>query len=209
MEKTANLIIVRNGKGYTDMLRLYKVYIDNEFVGNVAARDYLELEIKPGMHKIYLKIDWQKTKEITINIDEGKRLYLETGSLVKGGIDVLFRGFSKGKYIYVDYLVVPELLVKGEQKEIEGNEEEQKKILEIVLGETARATNYDRSIKRRLNKETITTIITMSIVFFICSFRANEHIIFRLIFSIIEGIVFGGILHIIWKSLYKKAEKRL
>lgn len=52
-----SLLITRD-RGYADCLRGYRVLLDGAFVGTVAPRGGLRLEVGPGEHVVEARIDW-------------------------------------------------------------------------------------------------------------------------------------------------------
>ena len=103
---------VKTGKVYiarsfarVDFLRDYGIYINNEKKGELKNGGLFSLELKSGTYNIELKIDWYRTKKITINIEDGDSIYLIGGSsLSKFKVTNIFRIFSKEKYIYLKIL---------------------------------------------------------------------------------------------------------
>lgn len=70
MENMAKIKIFRE-KVYADSLREYIIMIDGKESGWIEKGQTKTLEITPGRHEIYLKIDFCRSKKINFNITEG------------------------------------------------------------------------------------------------------------------------------------------
>jgi hypothetical protein len=64
----------------TDILRKYKLLIDNNELENIARNEIKELDIAAGSHTIMAKIDWGRSKEIAFNIKDGDSKTFEISS---------------------------------------------------------------------------------------------------------------------------------
>lgn len=52
----AKIIISRTSQ-YPNKFRSYKIFIDDQLVGKVKDGEQISLEVEPGNHSIYIKID--------------------------------------------------------------------------------------------------------------------------------------------------------
>jgi hypothetical protein len=55
-----------------NILRSYKVYVDGKLVGKVQNGKIQNFELEPGSHKVYAKLDFFKSNEIEILINENE-----------------------------------------------------------------------------------------------------------------------------------------
>jgi hypothetical protein len=96
-------IIISRTSQYTNNLRSYKVFIDSKEVGKIKDGERLTLEVEPGNHSIYLKIDLDKSDEIMFDIKQNETIQFNCGSKIKG-IKMLvgwFYLFSKNQWVYL------------------------------------------------------------------------------------------------------------
>ena len=63
---------IESKKEFLNRLRSYKIFIDNELVGKVQNGKIQNFELEPGNHKVYAKLDFFKSKEIGIQINENE-----------------------------------------------------------------------------------------------------------------------------------------
>ena len=52
------MIKINRETDYADMMRSYKIVLDNEFLGKINRGETRSFQIKEGRHTLYLKIDW-------------------------------------------------------------------------------------------------------------------------------------------------------
>ncbi|HSU26781.1 MAG TPA: hypothetical protein VLJ68_00245 [Chitinophagaceae bacterium] len=94
MENKPKIIVRRKGE-WMNRLKSYKVSIDGNIAGSVSNGNAEEFAVEPGLHKIRCKVNWCGSEELSIDLREGEKAYLE----VKSGM----------KYYYV--LAIPVLAV--------------------------------------------------------------------------------------------------
>jgi len=54
----ASIHITRRTTHWADLLRAYRVYIDGQHVGDVRDGESAEFPVAPGLHEVFLRIDW-------------------------------------------------------------------------------------------------------------------------------------------------------
>ena len=64
-------LTVRRGGSTGDALRRYKVFVDGEVVARLRPNKQVELDVSPGAHEIQLKLDWAKSKPLTVDTSSG------------------------------------------------------------------------------------------------------------------------------------------
>jgi hypothetical protein len=102
-ERLATLRITR-GKYYTDSLRAYKIIIDGETAGRIKRNEVIEVPITPGLHKVVLKIDWCRSNELEVKIEERQSLDLVCGSPMTGWrilLHPIYGIFLRNRYLWL------------------------------------------------------------------------------------------------------------
>lgn len=67
-------IVLSRDRGWADRIRKYQVIIDDKIVGKIGFGETVEYPCSEGLHTIQVKIDWARTKCITVDITtENKR----------------------------------------------------------------------------------------------------------------------------------------
>lgn len=69
---------------YANSLRRIKIYIDDKEEYLISDGESKLFELEVGIHEIYVKIDWCKTKPIKIEIKKNETLEFTLGSNVSG-----------------------------------------------------------------------------------------------------------------------------
>ncbi len=100
----SRIIIVRTFQKANSM-RDYEIYLNGTQVASLSNGDNEIIEVEPGKHRIYSKIDWSKTKEIKVDIDADQTISLLCGSRLSGwkAYLALFYMFSKDKFIFLEH----------------------------------------------------------------------------------------------------------
>ena len=73
-------------------VRDYKIFLDNQKIGEVGKGDTKEFNIPDGEHQLFAKIDWFETKKISINLenDEEREIVLKSSQKSKWTIPIIF-----------------------------------------------------------------------------------------------------------------------
>jgi hypothetical protein len=77
------MVLLRRAAQVADMLRAYKIFVDGEEVGTIRRGKEVSLDVAPGEHSIWLRIDWAESNKLDI-LSDGSRLELECGSNFAG-----------------------------------------------------------------------------------------------------------------------------
>jgi len=75
----AKLKIVRRG-GYTDMLRAYRIFVNDVHAGNVARNGVLDLEVPSGPVKVEARIDWGRSEPLVLNAAPNQMIEVEVSN---------------------------------------------------------------------------------------------------------------------------------
>jgi hypothetical protein len=73
-------------------VRDYKIFLDNQKIGEVGKGDTKEFNIPEGEHQLFAKIDWFETKKISLNLkkDEEREIVLKSSEKSKWTIPIIF-----------------------------------------------------------------------------------------------------------------------
>ena len=67
-----SILKISSKRELLNILRSYKVYVDGKLVGKVQNGKIQNFELEPGSHKVYAKLDFFKSNEIEILINENE-----------------------------------------------------------------------------------------------------------------------------------------
>ena len=98
------MIILSRGKAFHDKFRKYEVYIDDKHVADIKESEDIRIDVEPGKHKIYLKIDWCSSNTIQVDCIEGRDLLVNCGNAVKGiskHFFLYYITFARSKYLWI------------------------------------------------------------------------------------------------------------
>lgn len=59
-----------------DKFRKYSIYIDDKYYGKIKNNSKEIIECPLGLHTIQLKIDWCKSRKMSVNINENQDVFL-------------------------------------------------------------------------------------------------------------------------------------
>lgn len=73
-------------------VRDYKIFLDNQKIGEVGMGDIKEFTIPDGEHQLFARIDWFETKKVSLNLekDEVKEIILKSSQKSKLTIPFIF-----------------------------------------------------------------------------------------------------------------------
>jgi len=77
----ATLSITRP-RQYTDMLRRYRVLIDDAEAAMIPPGQTIDIDLRPGRHRIVAAIDWARSNPVEFEAQPGSHYRLEVGSNV-------------------------------------------------------------------------------------------------------------------------------
>ena len=83
------LISISRDSGYADFRRDYRVVCDGVEVERISDGTSKEVAIKPGTHRLIVKIDWCTSNEVEFAIGHDQVLSFSCGSNLRG-LRVLF-----------------------------------------------------------------------------------------------------------------------
>lgn len=97
------MIRIKRESGFKDSLRAYKIVMDGEIIGGIENGQVVDLNVPPGKHQLFLKIDWCRSNSIDFvcgqNIVE-----FECGNNIRGWrilFGIIYATFLRNKYLWL------------------------------------------------------------------------------------------------------------
>lgn len=81
--RTEGVITISRDEGYADSLRAYDIVLDGRVAGHIWQGQTVELDISPGNHTLFLKIDWGRSNIVRFDMD-GRRIDFKCSSSLRG-----------------------------------------------------------------------------------------------------------------------------
>jgi hypothetical protein len=78
-EGSCEVRIVRRG-GYADALRSYRILVNGREVGAIARDSVLDIKVPPGRATIEARLDWGRSRPLTIEASPGRRTEIEVSN---------------------------------------------------------------------------------------------------------------------------------
>ncbi|MBM7649682.1 hypothetical protein JOC78_002656 [Bacillus ectoiniformans] len=82
------LIISRTSQ-YVNKLRSMDIYLNGQKMDTIQNGGQKSFTLEPGDYQIYVKIDWCKSKVISVTLADSECLKLQCGSRIKGLLALL------------------------------------------------------------------------------------------------------------------------
>lgn len=79
-----SIIKIIRAPAYADSLRLYKIMVDGEVREEIADGDSKAFTIEPGLHTIYVKMDWVRSNKIKFETANSETTTFECSSNITG-----------------------------------------------------------------------------------------------------------------------------
>lgn len=98
------MLTISRDKTYRDKLRSYKIMIDGNCYEEIKCGEIKNINLDPGNHTIYLKIDWCRSNKIDFTILENETVEFECGNPIsKWRIlsPIIYITFLKNKYLWI------------------------------------------------------------------------------------------------------------
>lgn len=92
-----SVVIERQKAVWRDRLRCYEVLIDGERVAELKSGESARFNLSRGQHDVQLKIDWCRSKCITVEGDHESRLVCKAGAARRALADIIV-----GRKEYID-----------------------------------------------------------------------------------------------------------
>ena len=76
-----SIIKITRKHEWADMLRVYKIFIDDIHSGNIKRNETKEFYVDNGVHVVCAKIDWVRSNDVSVDVNNAM-VELEVGSTV-------------------------------------------------------------------------------------------------------------------------------
>ena len=70
------IIYLERKPAWGDILRSYKIFLDEKFVGTICHQKSCSFEVQSGLHEIFLTIDWCSSRHISIDLAPNEEVKL-------------------------------------------------------------------------------------------------------------------------------------
>lgn len=95
-------ILLRRARGMHDLIRDYKVFLDDREVAHISHGGECRFTVAPGAHRIQLRIDWCSSPELRVHVGEGEEFIMDCGNNVSNPLAVLvYITLWRGKYLWL------------------------------------------------------------------------------------------------------------
>ena len=84
--KNKCVIRLKRTSQYVNRLRKFKVYLNNEYAGDIGNGQEIVLPVEKGSYQIFVQVDWVKSEVYKLTIETGEEVHLLCGSPLKGAI---------------------------------------------------------------------------------------------------------------------------
>ncbi|MDQ0230184.1 hypothetical protein [Metabacillus malikii] len=97
------MINIQREASWSDKFRSYKVIVNEEEVGTIRQKETFQYPLKPGIHTLYLKIDWCRSEKFEFEIKEDETLNFQCGGLngYQAFINLWYITFGRNKYLWM------------------------------------------------------------------------------------------------------------
>jgi ribosomal protein L21E len=83
---SARIVLQRATSKRHDILRSYKILLDDKYATKIKRGERVQIETSPGVHRIKATIDWAGSSTLNVEIQDGGTLYVTvapTGNVFK------------------------------------------------------------------------------------------------------------------------------
>ena len=78
------VILLKRTSQFANRLRKFKVYLDNQYISDIADGEEISIPVTADSHQLHLKIDWLNSEKYEIELAKGDNINLLCGSPLKG-----------------------------------------------------------------------------------------------------------------------------
>lgn len=92
--------LVRGIEG-ANYLRKYKIFVDGDRVGVIGSGETIHIPVDPGTHRIWIKVDFLRSRELAFEKDANRNVRLFCGSRYQNWKCLIMWLFKPMDYVYV------------------------------------------------------------------------------------------------------------
>lgn len=85
----------------TNVARMFKVLVDGDITGRIAAGETTHIELSTGKHEVAVQVDWCKTDPVSVDIDGSRNTALVCGSTYNDWKCMFMFVVDPKNYLYV------------------------------------------------------------------------------------------------------------
>jgi hypothetical protein len=100
----ARIHIDRPAEGYADRLRAYQVVLDGTKVRSIKRGQTCTIETQPGRHELHLKLDWTRSRSVTLDIGPEQEAHLRCRPNASPLLALYWITLGSQRYIHVEVL---------------------------------------------------------------------------------------------------------
>ncbi len=97
------MIVLNRDSGYADLIRAYKVILDDNVIGEIRNGQQVVYDVAPGKHRLHLEIDWCRSNIVEFEKNE-ENVEFECGSNLRGFkllLGVLYATYLRNSYLWL------------------------------------------------------------------------------------------------------------
>jgi hypothetical protein len=79
----AELTVSRSPQGWPDRIRRYRLLVDGKAVASLKRGQSVSVPVQPGHHRIWMRIDWCRSRILDVELGDNERIVLTCRSGVR------------------------------------------------------------------------------------------------------------------------------
>lgn len=101
-------LILSRPRQYADLLRKYRIVVDDLEIGRIGSGEDLRVELPEGEHRIVARIDWARSNRLSFGVRAQEVTEIEVGSNVRGWLliaAIYFATIGFRDYLYLRHRI--------------------------------------------------------------------------------------------------------
>jgi hypothetical protein len=97
------MVTIKRDSGYADLFRAYRIILDGKSVARIQNGQELKLQVPPGKHQIYLKLDWCRSNVLEFELGE-RDITFDCGSSLRDWrilLSLLYAAIFYREYMWI------------------------------------------------------------------------------------------------------------
>ena len=94
-------IEIRRVDEFKDAVRAYQVELDGEVLSSLKRGEATGYDIRPGRHRLRLKIDWCSSPYVDFEMQLGQVMKFQCGNNVPTFLELIYVSFLRNKYLWL------------------------------------------------------------------------------------------------------------